>query len=234
MKTRHGFVTNSSSSSFIISKKENLNSIDEVYLFLRTLFFEYIQKTNELIEYCKSDNRFTVSEKEGRTVIEFAKKKAPYEEYRCASDFIQKTYGMHWFDVGYGTVDWLHCETYNDFLEFIQKDNRYFFINIVDLENPSFDEECDIESIDSLIEWYLPCFGCHTTSDCNNCNDREYCYTYRDSKELTDEIKKVENKQDIIKLFFGRFCICSESGYIPSYVVNRLAEASTFWCNHMG
>lgn len=232
MKYRTDFVTNSSSSSFIIDTKENYNSIEEIFQMLKMLCQEYLEKRQELIEYCKHDSRFVVTEDGEKTRIEFAKKKPPIEEWRQVRDFIESQFGMHWFDIAYYKLDWLKCETYEEFLKYTEND--YYYINIIDLLNPQFKQEGDVDSVDELIEWYMPCFSHNHQKDCNSCSNKEYCTVAECDKEFVENIKKTNDKTDVLKLFFGRYCICSESGYIPDYVVQKLGEASTFWCNHMG
>lgn len=234
MKTRLGFVTNSSSSSFIISKKENLNSIDEVFSFLKTVYEEYLGKRKALIEYCKQDARFLVSEDGKKTKIELKNKKACYEERRVINDFIENEFGMSYYDIYHGEADWLKCKDYNEFARYVSESNEYFYINIVDLENPSFNDESEITSTDSLIDWYMPCFTENFAKDCAECRHKDYCYMIQCDKDVVVGAKKSSDKQELVKMYFGRFCICSECGYIPEYVVHRLGEASTFWCNHMG
>ena len=231
MKYRMDFVTNSSSSSFIINKKENLNSIEEVFQFLKLLCYEFLQKRQELIDYCKQDNRFIVKEENGKTSISFANKTSR-EEWKIAKDFIEEQFGMHWFDVPYYKLDWLDCETYEEFLKKTEGD--YYYINIIDMQNPQFKQEGDIDSVDELIEWYMPCFNHMKRMDCEGCRNREYCYVTECDEEIKEGMRKTDDKKEILSTFFGRYCICSESGYIPDYVVRKLGGASTFWCNHMG
>ena len=168
MKIRYGFVTNSSSSSFIISKERNFNSVDEVFQFLKILHKEYLEKRKELIEYCKSDNRFLVTEENGKTSIAIAEKKIPHQEWMRIKNEIENRFGMLWYDISYGNIEWLNCKTYSDFLEYAK--NNYLYINIVDMLNPTFSEESEFDSSTSLIQWYMPCFESIYTNDCNCCS----------------------------------------------------------------
>ena len=52
MKIRMDFVTNSSSSSFIIGKaKQNNYTVEDVYTILKKLYLKYEEKKQELIPY---------------------------------------------------------------------------------------------------------------------------------------------------------------------------------------
>lgn len=232
MKYRSDFVTNSSSSSFIISKETGCNSIEDVFALLKTLCQEFLDKQNALIEHCKQDKRFVVYEENGNTRIKFAKEKPNPDEWFQAKEFIHNQFDMSWYDVGYGDIGWLACETYADLLEYGK--DKYFYITIVDLLNPEFDKDSDIDSVSSLIQWYMPCYESIYTKDCEQCSERHYCAVNKCDKKVKKEIKNIENNQEMLMTFFGRFCICSECGYIPEYVVNKLGEVSSFWCNHMG
>ena len=229
LKTRLDFVTNSSSSSFIINKKQNYNSVEEVFLFLKSLYIEYLKKRKELIEYCKNDKRFDVIEENNKTTIKF--NNSSIEERMTARDLIEQKFGMTWYDISCNKIDWLNCKTYSEFLEYTKDD--CFYINIIDLSNPQFNKDREIDSIDTLIEWYMPCFTNDCKMDCETCEYKEYCYMDNNDRIVVNTFKNT-GKKSIINAVFGRFCICSECGYIPEYVVRKLEEVSTFSCNHMG
>ena len=230
LKTRLDFVTNSSSSSFIISQKQNYNSIEEVFLFLKSLYNEYLKKRKDLIEYCKQDKRFSVSEENDKTEIKF--NSLCIEERIEARNLLEEKFGMTWYEVGHGKIDWRNCETYRDFLEYTKDD--YFYIHIIDMLNPQFKQDAKDNSVNYLIEWYMPCFTNNDKTDCKTCEYKDYCYMDSVDEKIVNDIKNSENKDKFITTVFGRFCICSECGYIPDFVVQKLGKASTFYCNHMG
>jgi hypothetical protein len=231
MKTRLDFVTNSSSSSFIICKEKNYSSIEEVFLLLKSFYNEYLKKRTELIEYCKHNEKFEVSEKDDKINIRFideGNKEKRIEE----RDFTREQFGMTWSDYFNFDLDWLKCETYEDFVEYTKINNVNIYI--VDFLNPKFEQGEDIDLLDSVIEWYMPCFKGEYSTDCEKCGYKKYCDIQTFGKETVSNINKAKNTNEIFASSFGRFCVCSECGYMPNYVVEKLGKASSLYCNHMG
>ena len=52
---------------------------------------------------------------------------------------------------------------------------------------------------------------------------------------MAESFKRKGIPEDKVCLYvLGKICVCSECGYLPDYVVERLEEISEYSCNHMG
>lgn len=214
MKIRSDFVTNSSSSSFIIGKGTDENyTIESVFQIIKELYKELLRKRDNVIEYldrhpdCEIEYRYNKE----RDYYSFgAKKSARGDKYREAVSWFERMFGIEIYSSIPSTIGWFDCETYKDYLKYWNKDkfrNAPFLIE--DFSDPDFSDE-------------------------NNWNHYEIlCWYNRNINE--EKIEKWSKKQKSKKLLaLGRICIYSECGYIQEYVVEKLGEISQHWCNHMG
>ena len=72
---------------------------------------------------------------------------------------------------------------------------------------------------------------------CDRCSAQYYCKKERseECEPMAESFKRKGIPEDKVCLYvLGKICICSECGYLPDYVVERLEEISEYSCNHMG
>jgi len=238
MKLRIDYVTNSSSSSFIIGKGDDASAtVESVYEIIKSLYEEYINKKNVLLRYIEENPTFEVVYNEKYHEFKM-KEKCSWEKKIEIGNILKQNFGISFYDYFHYDFGWLNCKTYKEYeaywlQKFEDKDsspNIYAPFTIADFTNSGdvvwlhsssknkiFIEAHDVSKESEIYEWY--------EDDLKNNHNNEIVF-----KEINQESDGL--KHDCLQL--GKICVYSECGYIPQYVVNQLCEISEYACNHMG
>lgn len=225
MKIRNSFVTNSSSSSFVI-EKSNANSIDNCYQLVKMAYIEMFEKVEEVKKQIKSIKDYPIMFDEENSMFKFKKdiiKKWDNEKRWEFEDRFEETFGVTCCVRFYvGDIGWLEtANTYDEYVEYWinkikeNKGQKYmvhapFIIVLLNKDNTP---------IVNVM------YG-------NDTADTEYKTS---NKRILDNVigwydDEIETKENII----GNCCIYSEDGYIPYMVVDILSKFSSHSCTHMG
>lgn len=263
MKTRISFVTNSSSSSFIIGKKEDTNvTIEFVYQLVRDLYFDLLKNRDALIKHINDyPDLGLIYIKETEDNYSYFKfkndKREDWERNRLIRKQIEKDFGISDYDCFSEEYDWLKCETYDEYEKYWLNDksndpHKHAPFTIADFVeskevnwvhcrayNGEFGKELhNISYTSDVIGWYYSYIeDIFDFATCEECSNYKWCDKH--DKEECDEAKLIIKDRQVPKdkaclYLLGRVCIYSECSYIPDYVVQRLGELSEYWCNHMG
>ena len=186
MKIRLDFVTNSSSSSFIIGKRGDKNTKNTVFLKIVSFYNEMFEK----IELLKKDmEKWYLEWDEKNRTFRFNKDKESewYDNEFELNKALEKEYGISTYDYFPEKEKWLECKTYDEYIAYwtkkrqeeknnsLKEDNRPiihspFFIDDYENDtvvNTGIYNDCTYEDVfenlenswdlNDLIGWYYNC-----------------------------------------------------------------------------
>lgn len=260
MKCSSDFVTNSSSSSFIIGKKDDISvTVNFVYQLVRDLYLDLIKNRDALIKYIEDypdlGLEYIKSTYGNYYYFKFKNdKKENWERNRLIRKQIEKDFGINDYDCFSEKYDWLKCKTYDEYEKYWLNDktnNCAPFtiadfteskeINLLHLGKYKGEISKELHNISytsDVVGWYYNWIEeAFDYATCEECCNHEWCDKI--DKEECNETKLTIKGMEIPKekaclYLLGRVCVYSECGCIPDYVVKRLGEVSEYWCNHMG
>lgn len=254
MKFRYDYVTNSSSSSFVIGKKDDDNiTIESVYQTIKAFYKEYLSKIDAVVQYITDNPKLGIvyQETEDGKYYSFHFLKGGLFDDRNyeINKAIERDFGISMYDYVQKDHEWLECQTYKDYekywLEKMSITDSYNvhapftiadFLEEKEINWLHYDGDKEIHHVNSesdILDWYFEYAEKELDNQsCDTCSWASWC----DKEECKEERKMVKNTpEDKMCLYLlGRICVYSECGYIADYVVDKLSEISEYSCNHMG
>lgn len=244
MKIRSGFVTNSSSSSFILSKNYT-KTIDDVFIMIRDIYRQLPLKAHEAFKelvtkgiYKPGDNYLNLYRTNNSIKVKVD---------RTLDNYDISIYDLIYM-VTYDAPGWCVCNTYEEYLNYngSSKDDKPF--TIIDLNN--INEKHDIEEASELVDWYaseearekissfktdLKCNECEYYAICDH-STLDGCKSDIESQEIYCYSMSNINKFIVLDIAadLGSYAIYGAENSIPLFIMDRLKPLSSMHCSHMG
>lgn len=247
MKIRTDFVTNSSSSSFVINRKE-LMTKDAAFLEIRKYYAELYEKIDKIKEMIESGDTTLRLETDEFGKYNFTSDGRSWWDMRDEDEKFLDSLGLSKYDRVEVLKDWLNCNSYAEYeaywLEKLQGGETAPF-TIVDFSERTVrwlhwskgeEEVADYGTDSYILDWYFPYLEeCMESASCDSCEYRECCEEEECMEDMLKAKKKAFTDDNACMVLLGsNICVCSESSYMPEYVTDKLAGCCHYWCGHMG
>lgn len=217
MKVRLGFVTNSSSSSFLIKQIGGKpGNIDELYLEVKKLYQNMLNTIDQAVEFAVQWGIIKpgqgVKELIARADKELCSPKTS-EQYENFEKAFETKFEFNVFEIDIHRYDlsWMKHETYTEYLASFKSMNDAPFIILDHAEVEDGTKEFNL--VIEAVAWY------------------NYDELHKHNGE--DEVSYNNNVKSIA-MQMGEYGVYSDCGQIPELVVMDLCDTCDFSCNHMG
>lgn len=234
MKYRTDFVTNSSSTCFLLGKKgDGIHTVDFVFNLLKEFYRKHLEKHDEILRLMKEHPEYCLRRVEDE---HFHCHYFEYDEEVDVPEHLEYYLGNS-NNFFYDDAGWLNCKTYREY-EQLWKEKAPFVI--ADFENstdyPLLDEFTDTnyeerKSIDdgymySIFEYEVGGFPCKQCSTPPNC----YEHLDQDCKRLQNFLKGNHTKYAMAALdLLGKACVYSTRQKLPEFMENELIAISNYY-----
>lgn len=252
MKVRHGFVTNSSSSSYIVSSKGQFNDVDSVFRLIVGLYKELHTLADKAMKELIDKGLF----EPGDDYINKYKYNTPG---RKLVDSILDEHGLDGvYDLNYylswEIPGWCNLSTYKEYLEWTDNENggdrsklaiRPF--TLVDTSDSEIEDKENIAVIDDCFDWYTDSDSCgiipteKTEIKCCECRYNQVCKGNDHNRCLIDTPAPMEErkfdryaKKEAMHRFGSIIVYCDEGFNLPYYIRDSLSCICDHYCGHMG